>query len=231
MTLQEIVIQALARAADMNLQVPSAKSVMWRRISLRQQELFSRAAKINPDWSGVSAIAPLAPWAGGAPALDLSDLIDPAEGADLISRIEIADKGASVYVAAQEVNIVSLVDQNIADPPRVIIRNRIVQAVGADLAGVLSLKVFYSRIPLAMDTADCLVDVPMPHDELLVIDLTKWMAKKTIALSVETRTAIIASLDGEEKEALDNFDGYVARFSDATVARFGGSRFAAGRPA
>lgn len=230
MTLQEIVEQALARAADMDLKVPSAKSVMWRRISLRQQELFSRAAKLNPDWAGVSAIAPLAVWAGG-PAVDLSDLIDPAEGADLVSRIEISDKGASAYAVAQEVNIVKLVDANIADPPRVTIRNRIVQAVGADLAGVLSLKVFYSRIPLPMDTADCLVDVPMPHDELLVIDLTKWLAKKTISLDTATRTAIIQSLEGEEKEALDNFDGYVARYSDATISRFAGSRFASGRPA
>lgn len=230
MILSEVVTQALARAVDFDLRVPAARSIMWRRISLRQQELYSRAAKINPDWAGVSAIGPLVSWAGGL-AMDVSDLIDPSEGADLISRVEIADKGTSAYVNGQEVNIVQLSDTSIADAPRVTIRSRIVQAVGADLLNVVSLAVYYSRIPLPIDSADCLVDIPDPHSELLVIDLTKYLAKKTISLDTPTRTAIIASLKEEEDEALANFDGYVARFSDATISRFAGSRFAPGRTA
>jgi len=230
MTLDEVIIASLARAVDYELRVPSAHSVMYRRVSIRQQELFSRAAKINPDWAGVSAVGPLVVWAGGL-AMDVSDLIDPSEGADLITRVEIADKGTSAYVNGQEVNIVQLADPNIADPPRVTVRRRIVQAVGADLVNVTSIRVFYSAIPLPMDTKDCLVDVPDPHSELLVLDLVKWLAKKTLTLDAGVKTALITSLDDEEKEALANFDAYVARFSDATISRFGGSRYAPGRTA
>lgn len=230
MTLEELRLASLARAVDFGIKAPVGRSPAYRRVSIRQQQLFSRAAKINPDWAGVQASVPIVAWASSL-AVDLTDLVDPAEPAELITRIEIADKGGSAYANGQEVNIVKLADPNIADPPRVTLRNWIAQSVGNDLLNVTSLRVFYSRIPAVMDTPDCNPEIPSPHDELLVIDLTRWITKKTISLDAGTKTAIIATLDAEEKEAIENFDAFVARYSDATISRFGGSRFASGRPA
>ena len=228
MTLEELRIAALARAVDYGIKAPVGRSPAYRRVSVRQAQLFSRASKLNPDWAGVQATVPLVAWASSL-AVDLADLVDPAEPAELITRVEIADKGGSNYVNGQEVNLVKLVDANVADPPRATVRNLVVQGVGNDFLNVTSLRVFYSRVPATMDDPGCSPEIPTPHDELLVIDLTKWITKKTISIDSGTKTAIIATLDAEEKEALDIFDEYIMRFSDATVSRFGGSRYASGR--
>jgi hypothetical protein len=226
---EDIAVMALGRAIEFSTKVPSARSVMYRRIGIRQQQLFVRAAKINPDWAGVMATAPLTAW-GGLLALDLADLITPAEAAELISRIEIAAKGTSLYAVGQEVNIVTLADPNCADAPRVIVRNKIIQAYNNELVGVTSLNVYYSRVPLpiAPTDGDCDVELAEPHVELLVIDLTRHLLQKTIALATTERTAAIAGLDAEEATALSQFDQHVRRYSDATQARFAGSRFAPG---
>lgn len=229
MTSEDIAIMALGRAIEFSNHVPTTRSVMYRRISIRQQQLFIRAAKINPDWAGVKATAPLVAWDGSF-ALDLADLVSPAEAADLVTRIEIADKGTSAYANGQEVNIVTLADPGCADAPRVVIRNRVVMAYGNDLAGVASLAIYYSRIPIAIQPTDgdCDVELYEPHVELLVVDLARHLLQKTIALAAAERQAAIAGLDAEEKDLLEQFDEHVRRYSDATASRFGGSRYAPG---
>lgn len=229
MTAEDIAILALGRAAEFSQKVPRARSVMYRRIGVRQQQLFTRAAKINPEWAGVRATAALGTWTG-VRALDLADIITPSEAADLITRIEIADKGGSAYVNGQEVMPVSLADPGCADAPRVLIRNRMILAYNSELDNVTSLNVYYSRIPLAIapTDGDCDIEMPEPHVELLVVDLTRHLLQMTIALAATERAAAMAALDNEEKELLGLFDEHVARYSDATRSRFGGSRYAPG---
>jgi hypothetical protein len=225
----DIAVMALGRAIEFSPKVPSARSVMYRRIGIRQQQLFIRAAKINPDWAGVMATVPLVPWAGKL-AADLADLIDPSEGADLITRIEVAGKGTSAYPSGKEINIVTIADPDCADAPRVLVRGKVIQAYNAELTGVTSINVYYSKVPLPIAATDgaCDVELGEPHVELLVIDLTRHLLQKTIALAPSERQAAIAVLNEEEKDALAQFDEHVRRYSDATVARFGGSRFAPG---
>jgi hypothetical protein len=228
-TAEEIAVMALSRAIEFSPKVPSARSVMYRRIGIRQQQLFARAGKVNPEWAGVMSNAPLGPW-GGVQAVDLADLITPTEAADLITRIEIGAKGTSAYAVGQEVNPVTLADPNCADAPRVLVRNRIIMAYNRELDGVTSLNVYYSRVPLAIGPTDgdCQVELQEPHVELLVVDLTRHLLQKTIALNAAERQAAIGIFNEEEKELLGLFDQYVARFSDSTQARFGGSRYAPG---
>lgn len=227
MTAEEIAVMALARAAEFSQKVPSARSVMYRRIGIRQQQLYARAAKVNPDWAGTMGTAALVAW-NGLRAIDLADLV--TSSADLITRIEIYDKGTSALVNGQEVNIVTLADPDAADAPRVIIRDRIVQAYNNELNNVTSLAIHFSKVPLAIAaTGGALaVELPEPHVELLVIDLTRHLLQKTIALAASERTAAIGALDAEEAPVLEAFDEHVRSYSDATVARFGGRRFAPG---
>lgn len=229
MIAEDIAVMALGRAIEFSTKVPRARSVMYRRIGIRQQQLFTRASKINPEWAGVLATAPISLWAN-VRAVDLADLVDPTEAADLITRIEIANKGTSAYVSGQEVNIVTVADPGCADAPRVLLRNRMILAYNSELDNVTSLNVYYSRIPLAIAPTDatCDIELPDPHSELLVVDLTRHLLQITIALAPTERTAALAALDAEEKELLMLFDDHVARHSDATQARFGGSRYAPG---
>lgn len=229
MIAEDIAILGLGRAAEFSQKVPRARSVMYRRIGIRQQQLFTRASKVNPAWAGVMSTAPVSLWAS-VRSIDLADLVDPTEAADLITRIEIANKGTSAYVAGQEVNIVSLADPGCADAPRVLLRNRMILAYNNELDNVTSLNVFYSRIPLAIGPTDaaCDIELPDPHSELLVVDLTRHLLQITLVLAATERAAAIALLDAEEKELLALFDEHVARYSDATQARFSGSRYAPG---
>lgn len=227
MNAEDVAVLALGRAIEFSPKVPSARSVMYRRIGIRQQQLFIHAAKLNPDWAGVKANAPPVLWEGVL-ALDLADLTECAS--DLLTKIEISVPGTSAYVAGQEVNIVSLVDPDVADAPRVLVRNRVIQAYNNELAGVTSLDIFYSRVPHALAPTDAatVIELYDPHSELLVIDLTRHLLQKTIVLNPSERTAAIAVLEAEEKSLLGEFEEHVRRYSDATVARFGGSRFAPG---
>lgn len=228
MTSEEIAVMALSRAIEFSSKVPSARSVAYRRIGVRQQQLYTRAAKLNPEWSGVKATAATVLWEG-LRALDLADLVDTP--LDLITRIEVTAPGTSALLAGQEINIVTLADPGVADAPRVVVRNRVIQAYNNELDGVDTISVYYPHIPRSILATEGGVAVELypPHDELLVIDLTRHLLQKTIALDAGSRTAAITALDAEETPMLEQFDEHVRRYSDATLSRFGGSRYAPGQ--
>lgn len=217
MTIEEIAVQALARASEFSNSVPGARSTMYRRVGIRQQQLFARAARLNPDYYGVCATGAL-----DTGAVDLADLVAPVEAADSIMRIEIADAGASAYAAGQEVAVVPLADPDIEDAPRVTLRNRVIRGVGADLTGVTSLKVHYSRLPLAVAPTDAarVADLEEPHVELLVVDLAKYLVNKATGLQEVAQKAALAALDAEEHGLLDAFDGHVMEYVGSARARF-----------
>lgn len=226
MTIEEIAVQALARASEFSNSVPGARSVMYRRIGVRQQQLFAKAARINPDYYGICATGQV-----DDGAVDLADLVDPVEAADSIARIEIAAAGTSTYASGTRVNSVPVDDTDIEDAPRVTIRNRILRGVGTDLDGVVSLKVHYSRIPLAIAPTDGTrqADLEEPHVELLVVDLTKILVKKLTSLSATISSAVLGSLDTEEAALLADFERHVAEYSGVSASRFGSPEYQAPR--
>jgi hypothetical protein len=149
---------------------------------------------------------------------------DPVEAAEVISRIEVEDPGTSGLVAGTEIAIVPLTDPSAAFPPRVTVRNGVIRQVDTDLAGVTSIRVYYSRRPFRIDDQDATrtIALPEPFQELLVVDLARWMLRKEATIPAETRQVALAALDAEEQEMLANF---VATVKDATApaerGRFG----------
>jgi len=192
---------------------------MYRRLSVRQQQLFARAAAINPEYYGVCAVAPLS---NGA--VDLKDLGDPVYRADSLSRIEIADKGTSGYANGDEVHVVALTDPDAALPPRVTVRNGVVAQVGTDLNGVVSLRVFYSRLPLSIGPNDGSKELELldPFQELLVVDLARYLVEHTLGLDATLRGQALPLLEAEEKDLLALFDAHVKAYTAAAeTGRFG----------
>lgn len=226
MTFQEIVDNAKARATDFGATFPSTARVLYRRIEIHQQELFSQATRVNPDYFGVSAEGTLD--ANGA--ADIKDQqaslgVDPAAN---ITRVEVDDAGTHpTLVTGDEINVVSLNDVEAALAPRMTLRNFLLKQVGTDLAGVVSINAFYSYRPENKTTPlDGTEDAELPpvYQELLVIDLTKWMVRMTLALTTEVKAASLAALSEEEDEMSGIFLAEVTDYAGAQVSRFGDVR-------
>lgn len=224
MTIEEIAVQAIARAGEFSNSVPGARSLIYRRIGIRQQQLFTRAARLNPDFYGVCATGVL-----NAGVVDLADLVAPVEAADSVMRVEIADKGTSAYASGDEVNIVPVTDTDIDDAPRATLRNRVIRGVGSDLDLVVSLKVHYSRLPAAVVPTDGArdADIEEPHVELLVVDAAKYLVNKATSMAEVAQKAALAALDREEAMLLDAYDGHVMEYVGSGRARFGAPPFQA----
>lgn len=225
-TVEELVEQALARAMEFGQDFPATRSLLYRRIGVRQQQLFAVAARTNPEFFGDSAIG--TPDANGAIDMGLMgdpDAADPVEAVEVISRIEIEDPGTSGLTAGDEVNIVSLTDRDAAAyPPRVTVRGNIIRQVGTDLANVTSIRVYYSVRPFRIDPDDggVVVRLSEPFHDLLVVDLARWMLRKAATVPKEVREVALAALEAEETEGLANFLAQVEQYTSASErGRFG----------
>ena len=226
MTFDEIVDNAKARALDFGATFPSTKRVLYRRIEIHQQELFSQATRVNPDYFGVSATGTLD--ANGA--ADIKDQqvsvgVDPAAN---VVRVEVEDAGTHpTLVTGDEINVVSLNDVLAALPPRMTLRNFVLRQVGTDLAGVVSICAFYGYRPenkaTPLDGSE-VAELPAVYQELLVIDLTKWMVRMTLALETQIKAAALAALSEEEGEMVGAFMAEVTDYAGVQVSRFGDVR-------
>jgi len=220
-TYEEVVENALSRGLDFDAEFPSTRLPMYRRVGVRQQQIFNLAARKNPDYYGVQAAGTL----DANFRISLADLVGHAtlDQATAIQSILILDAGASAYAAGDEVNIVSIDDVDGDLAPRVTIRDRIIQGVGTDLTSVVSLCVKYSRVPDPAETDEdgsTAIEVHEPHVELLVIDLTIHLARKTLSMEPEVKAAVISSLREEEKELLTVYFDEVINFALGQHHRF-----------
>ena len=197
MQYEEIVTGALARMLDWGNEFPSARMPMYRRISQRQQQLFSLASKLNPDYYGRCVIGAF----DGEGCLDLRDLVDLAtvDQAAGIQFVEVNDVGTNVVrVSGEEVNMVSIADKDADVAPRITVRDFIIRGVGTDFTGVVSIRIFYPRIPdMVAFTENGTTEIELleQHQELLIIDLTKDLLRKTIQMVPEVKTAATGILD------------------------------------
>lgn len=222
MTYEDVVIAALARTLDWDGEFPSARQPMYRRIGKRQQQLFTMASKINPDYWGTCAIATIDPTDLNVDLrlLDGGLNVDQSVG---VQRIEIQDEGTSSLTSGDQVHIVSINDRDAELAPRVTIRDLIIASVGTDLTGVTSLAVYYPRypdMPATSEDGTTALELQQAHDELLVIDLTKDLVRKTLSMDPATKTAIQGLLDAEEKEALGPYLDDVGAFAVGQAHRF-----------
>lgn len=223
MTFQEIVDNAKARGLDFSVTYPTTDRVLYRRIEIRQQEIFSAAARVNPDYFGVNAEGPLdSEFRANLKDLDVSVDVDPAAN---VTRVEIKDPGTHpTFVEGEQVNIVSVSDVEAELPPRMTLRNFILTGVGQDLVGVASITVLYGYRPETKATpldGFEVAELPLPYHELLVMDLTQWMVQQTLEMDAAKKTAALDVLGVDEGQMLDAFLQEVSDFAGAQVSRFG----------
>ncbi len=224
-TVEDLVEQSLARAMEFSDKFPATRSLLYRRLGVRQQQLFALAARTNPEFFGSCAIGTLD--ANKAINIGLTgdpNAGDPVEAMEFVSKIQVENPGTSSFAVGADVNLLLLTDPDAAYPPRVTLRGNVIRQVGTDLAGVTSIRVYYSVRPFRINPEDSatVVRLPEPFHDLLVVDLAKWMLRKTATLSKEVRTVAMEALNGEEAETLENFLEEVTNYTrGAERGRFG----------
>ncbi len=193
---------------------------MWRRLQVRQAQLFSLAGKVNPEYFGARAQANL----DANLAADLRDLVGNAtlDPASTVQRVQVQDAGVSSLTTGDRIAIVSLDDIAAEEAPRMTLRDFVLRTVGTDLTGVVSICVAYSRVPNVVAAANGteILALPDQYHELLVIDLAVDLLKKTIGLGVEQRVAAISVLEQELAPLLADFQSEVAVFPEGASHRF-----------
>lgn len=213
MTFEDVRRAALARLMEYGDRWPQVRSVAYRRIGVRQQQLYALAARVNPEYAGECAIGTLVDG-----SVNFETMEPPVKRPEAITLIEIHDPGDSGYDVGERITVVAVNDAHAYLPPRARLRNRLLDGVGDDLAGVAQIKVWYPYIPepTAPDEKGTReIEIPDPHSELLVVDLARDYAQKAISLGAETRAAIVQSFDQEESLMLEAWIEHVRGYSPA----------------
>lgn len=215
LTMEDIVVQGLSRVQEYARSYPAVRSVLYRRIGIRQHQLAAMAAKVNRDFYGVAANAVVT-----AGAADVNDIAFPVPSPEMIQRIEVgAISGGVSPAVGDQVSIVRLGDETAEEAPRVTFRAGVLRQVGTDLATVTSLKVYYSKLPDMPGLAGTDVTaIPEPHTELLVIDIAKIVIERANLAEVGKLPVYQALLD-EEKAGVADWLAHVAQWG-GTRTRF-----------
>src|SRR5690606_24373787 len=210
MTFEDVRQAALARLMEYGDRWPHGRSAPYRRIGVRQQQLYAMAARANPESAGVCAIGGLVNGVA-----DFAAREPPVLRREAITLVEIHDPGESDYEVGQRITIVTADDPD-GLAPRAFLRHRVLVGVGNELAGVATIKVWYPYIPepaSADEDGSREVEIPDPYSELLVIDLARDYARKTIALEPDIRAAIIRMQDEEEGPLLAEWIAHVRGYA------------------
>ena len=210
----EIREAALARCLELSAEVPDTRSVAFRRISARQQQLFAKAATVNPEYFGRDGVLTLT-----SGAATLGGLLPPAER---VYAVAVENPGSSAMPAGRRVTVVRADDPSAGLPPRMTLRDGTLAQVGTDLAGVTSIRVFYSKRPADVGTPTDVPQLPEQFHELLVLDLAQVMTRKMVTVATAAREQFLAALAAEEVEWLADFTAHVVRFAEGKQDRFGG---------
>lgn len=214
MTADECIAAALARCTDLGAAIPSAKSVWYRRIGIRQGQIFSKVTTTDPDYFGVTAVVVLVAQAYALSALN--------PRADRINDVRVANPGTSGYTVRQRVNLVILEDVDAMLSPRVTIRDQILAGVQSDLSGVTSLTLDYAKRPAASSTivGATQLELPEQFQDLLAIDLAKQMIRKLLDVEPARRDGWMQLLSAEESDLFGTLDNHVRYFVGGEQRRF-----------
>lgn len=215
MTAEEAAVLAMARTSEITDQYPSTRSLMYRRLGLRQRELMALAGRENPEYYGVCAISPL----DDEFATDLNDIIEPVPTPELISLFKVEDAGSSQWSHGDEITIVPAHDKGVELPPRATLRDLVFQGVDDDLDGVVSIEIMYSRIAAPFGPLDggSVLELQNPYDEILIVDLTKHLLRKATRLPKDIRDTAIAGLVEEENGLVDKYLSHVRSYIGMTT--------------
>lgn len=211
MTVEEMAKLAMARTSEITSHYPSTRALIYRRLGLRQREIMAMGAKLNPDYYGTCAESLL----DDMLATDLNDIVEPVPTPELVEMVTIEDPGDSGLVAGQEVNIVTRHDVEAELPPRMTLRDLVLQSVNDDLEGVVSVMIWYSRLPALIGPGDkdSAIELQSPWDELLAIDGAIQLLQKATRLDAAIRTGAIADLRSEEAPLLAGYLDHVKAYA------------------
>lgn len=215
MTYDEVVDAALARASSWGHEYPGTRMLLYRRVSYRERQLYSMAARADEDRFGTSSDQSLT-----AGSVDLSALRIEA-----LHRVEVLDPGGSGYSAGDRVSIIKISDPEAALAPRATFRSGTLAGYGSELDSVTSVRIYYAEHPAAVTTGSGTTSIPEPHDELLVVDLTKHLAKKALDVDGDVREAQTQLLADEETELLQAFVSHVSGQASGLESRFLGTQY------
>lgn len=203
-TVETMVRQALGRVGDVTDTYPSTRGPMYRRIGVRQRQIFAHVAQVNPDYYGANTAINL--------VAGVADLTTLDELPEVLQRVEIANPGTSAYAVGREVAIVSLTDPDGELAPRVTFRQSVLAQVGSDLVNVASLRVWHSRMPASIavnDSGGTFLLLDQPWDALLELDLAGWVVGKASAIPADVRAAALAMFKAEETQLVSDFDAHL----------------------
>lgn len=215
MTADECFDAAAARCAEFSVKVPGTRTTAYARINRRQQQLFAHVATLEPEVFGRNQAAVLA--AGVYDLANLSPL------ASRVTYVEILDPGTSGYAVGTKVTVLQVFDPAAEIPPRATLRDAVLEQVGTDLALVTSVRIHYSKQPAVVDAGTDVLEFLEQFLELLVIDLTKMLVRKSIALDSgegTKGTGFLELLEAEEKDLMADLRRHCEHWRFAEVARF-----------
>jgi hypothetical protein len=213
-TADEVIDAALSRCTDLGANVPAARSVSYRRIGVRQAQIFSRIATIHPDYLGSQATVVL--------TLGVYDLRGLSPKAERITYVEVADTGSSGLNVLDEVNICLADDRDAFLAPRATLRDQFLRGVEGDLSGVAKVTIYYARKPLIIMATIGTTELELPEQfqDLLVVDLAKQLIRKILDVEPARRDGWLQILDQEESDLLATLDDHVRNFVAAEQRRF-----------
>ncbi len=224
MTFDEIITEGRSRAMDFGADFPSTGPVLYRRIQVKEQTIFSQANRVNPDYFGANTVGALD--ANGDVNMGSLDqegsAVDPTAG---VTRVEIQNPGSHpTLVRGDEVAIVPHNDPEAGLAPRMTLRGFVLHAICGDMDDVSSVCIYYGRRPadraLPMDGTET-SELPSVYQELLVYDLTTFLLKMTVGMEPEVKTAALAVLASDVEEMSGTFMAEVADYAGGQVSRFG----------
>lgn len=218
MTPEDVVIAALGMCADFGANVPTTRSVMYQRISMRQRELVAHVATLDPEFYGAEIVAEVQDGAVNVGALEQSGDVYPVER---IEEVRIENPGTSLYDEGQRVTLVRVGDFEAALPPRATYRSGVLRQVGDELDGVESLLIYYSRRPRTIGPdGSGEIEFLEPFQGLLVYDLAKDLIRRTTGIEGAARQAAFQVLDAAEKELLASLAEHITHSARARESRF-----------
>lgn len=210
-TFEEIRQASLARIGEFTDKYPTGTQVPFRRIGVRQQQLYAMAAHENPEYTGQCAIGTV-----DSGAVDLTSMSPPVATPERISLIkiyELNDAERPPYSAGDEITVVSVADQD-GNAPRALLRHKRLYGINGELDGVATIEIFFPYRPEPTDADEDgtrEVEIADPHSELLVVDLTKLYAR--LAMTREERAPLMADLKEEEDEMIAAWLAHVREYA------------------
>lgn len=212
LTCEEIAVQAMARVSELTDTYSKSRTLMYRRIGVRQQQLVLAATEANQDYFGTVATGTVDHASGDR--VDLADIADPVPTPEQVQRIEVeaTDGNPAAPPIGKEIAVVPIGDVDAEDPPRATLRRQILKGVGTDLLHVDVVRVYYARQPMSYGPThrNEITEIPTPHDELLVVDLALFLLNGARGIEKDERDRAVAQLASEEAGLLEGFRLHVA---------------------